>query len=167
MRRSSLGSAALIVLLALAGEAAAESLGEAELRLGYGLALSGSGEMTSARATPLTLSATGAVAIEEQPRVVAFGGMFVEAVDRATAGVTSGVRLTAGPLRISAGGTAVLAPHTLWGATASGGLCRHAAEHVELCGDLQVTAFLAGSDLADGHTVTQVQAVLGVVIDAF
>lgn len=170
MRRHRLGLVVLVALLAgpaLARPAAAESLAEAELRLGYGIAISGTGEMTTARATPLTLSATGAIAVEAQPRMMAFGGMVVETLDRATAGGTAGIRLEVGALRLSGGGVAMLAPGTMWGATASGGVCRRTAEHVELCGDLQLTAFLAGSDLAGGRVVTQAQGVLGIVIDAF
>lgn len=167
MPRRPLGLVSLLAVLALAAPAAAESLAEAELRFGYGISRAGTGEMTTTRATPLTLSATAAVAVAEQPRLVGFGGMVVETLDRTTAGATAGIRLKAGFLRFSGGGLAILAPETLWGATASGGVCRQAAERVELCGDLQLTAFLAGSDLANERVVTQAQAVLGIVIEAF
>jgi hypothetical protein len=51
--------------------------------------------------------------------------------------------------------------------TASGGLCHRVAGRVELCGDVELTSFVAGTDLAEGQTMTQVQAVLGVVVDVF
>ena len=157
----------VLALLALASPAAADPLSEAELRLGYGIAVAGSGAMTSARATPLTLTATGSIAIGELPPLAAFGGVVVETLDRSSAGATGGVRLTAGPLRLAGGGTAILAPRTMWGAMASGGVCRRVISRIELCGDVEITAFIAGTDLAPGRTVTQMQAVLGMVLDVF
>ncbi|MBC7978650.1 MAG: hypothetical protein H7138_27000, partial [Myxococcales bacterium] len=59
----------------------------------------------------------------------------------------------------------LVAPDSLLGATASGGLCRRQTRSIGLCGDLQVTAYFAGGDLAEGRTVTQIQLVLGAVFD--
>ncbi len=159
----------LVVLAVLAGaaSAAADPLWEAELRMGYGVALGGGGGMTSARPTPLTLAATAAVAVVEEPAISSFGGLTVETLDRNSVGVVFGVRLAprSSPVRLTAGGTWVFAPYTLWGATASGGLCRR-SRGIGVCGDVQLTSYLAGTDLAAGHTVTQVQLVLGIVFDA-
>lgn len=167
MPRRPLGLVSLLAVLAFAAPAAAESLAEAELRLGYANARVDTGAGLMPQNTPLTLSAISAVAVEERPQLVAFGGMVADTTDQATASATAGVRVEVGALRFSGGGLAILAPETLWGATASGGVCRHAAARVELCGDLQLTAFLAGSDLPDDRLVTQVQGVLGVVVKAF
>lgn len=141
-------------------------LWEAELRLGYGVALGGSGDMTSSRTSPLTITALGAVAIDADPPLSAFGGLVVETLDRNSVGGTAGVRLGLGPLRLAGGGTVLIAPDTLWGATASTGACRRVAKRLAACGDVVLTSFFAGGDLAPGHTVTQVQAVLGMVFDA-
>lgn len=159
-----------LTLAALAAPAIADPpqpLSEAELRLGYGVSLSGTRGMASARSTPLTLSATGSIASHDLPLLAAYGGVVLETLDRTSAGATAGLRLTAGPLRLGGGATSLLAPHTLWGASASGGVCRRFLPRMELCGDVELTAFFAGEALVAGHTMTQVQAVLGVVIDAF
>jgi hypothetical protein len=50
--------------------------------------------------------------------------------------------------------------------TASGGACKRMSRLLNLCGDAQLTAYFAGSDLADGRTVTQFQLVLGALFDA-
>jgi hypothetical protein len=72
------------------------------------------------------------------------------------------------PIRVSAGATYMFAPFTLWGATAAvGGCARGKFGQLGLCGDLEMTAFFAGTDLAEGRTVTQISAKLGVSFDAF
>jgi hypothetical protein len=162
MRR--LGSA--LLLLAAASPARADALAEAELRVGYGLAISGSGDALGRRASPLTVIALVAIALREDPPLAGFGGLVVETLDRSAIGATGGVRLALGRARFAGGGTAILAPATLWGATARGGACHAVASRVRACGDLELTAFFAGSDLAERRTITQVQAVLGVVFDA-
>lgn len=140
-----------------------------ELRLGKGVEMGGSGEMTTTRGTPLNVSAIVAIAINEQPWINAYGGMTAELVDRnavgAVAGVQVPVRGTA--LRLSAGGTYLFSPFTLWGASAAvGGCARGRFGQLRVCGDVEMTAFFAGTDLADGKMVTQVQARLGVAFDA-
>ncbi|MEO8698399.1 MAG: hypothetical protein ABI867_00110 [Kofleriaceae bacterium] len=164
--RSLLGLA--ILLSAGTAHADEPALWEAELRLGYGLAVGGGGGMTSTKSTPLSVTAIGAMAIQDEPRMAAYGGLTVETLDRNAVGAVAGVRLAPfdGKVRLSGGGTWIFAPYTLWGATASGGVCRR-SRGLGLCGDLQLTAYFAGTDLAEGHTVTQIQAVVGVVFDAF
>ena len=146
------------------------ALGEVEVRLGYGLSMGGgSGGMPSRRPTPLTITLTGAMAIRDEPRLLAYGGLVAEALDRNSIGAVAGVRLTRADskLRFSGGAAYIFAPFTLWGATASGGMCFLRKHGKALCGDLQVTAYFTGNDLAEAHTVTQVQGVLGMVFDAF
>jgi hypothetical protein len=148
--------------------AAADPLWQAELRAGYGLAVGGSGAAMSARPTPLTLAAIVAFAFNQDPPLAGYGGLVVETLDRNAVGTAFGVTLSpsGSRLRLSGGGTLLVAPYTLWGATASAGACAHATSRTRLCGDLQLTAYFAGSDLADGHTVTQLQLVAGLVFDA-
>lgn len=155
-----------VLVLMLMSPARADSLWEAELRLGYGVSLGGSGGMTSTRPTPLNVTAIGSVAVREEPRMYAYGGLVVETLDRNAVGAVAGVRLAPPDraIRLAAGGAWLFAPYSLWGVTASGGACRRGS--VAICGDVQLTAYFAGSDLAEGRTVTQVQAVLGIVFDA-
>jgi hypothetical protein len=158
----------LPLVFTIPASAAADPLADAELRIGYGVALAGRGEMTSARATPLTLAAIVAVRTTAQPPLAGYGGVVVETLDRTSVGATAGIRLApeGGRWRLAAGGVAVVAPATLWGPSAAGGVCTHAASLL-LCGDLQLTAFLGGSDLAEGQVVTHLQVVGAMVFDAF
>ncbi|MCW5805985.1 MAG: hypothetical protein KIT31_26710 [Deltaproteobacteria bacterium] len=139
---------------------------DAELRFGYGLAVGGGNGMTSARPSPLTITALGAIAINDEPRMSAIAGLVVEALDRNAIGATAGVRLSPSRhLRLSAGGTWVFSPYTLWGATGSAGTCGRFAG-VGLCMHAQLTTYFAGTDLAEGRTATQIQGVFGMVFDA-
>jgi hypothetical protein len=146
----------------------ATPLWQLELHAGYGLTLGGSGTQSRWRTTPLTVTAIAAVAVVDDPALAGYGGLVVETFDRNAAGAVFGVELHphGSRLHLAGGGTYMVAPYTLWGATASGGACFHTAPVVALCGDLQLTAFVGGSDLPDGVTATQVQLVLGMVFDA-
>lgn len=164
--------AALAALAAWIAPASAspadESLWQLEVRAGYGLALGGSGEAMSRRLTPLTLSADIAVAVMDEPRLAGYGGLVVETLDRNAAGAVFGVELHPhhSRLHLAGGGTWLVAPYTLYGPTATAGACFHASPGIGVCTDLQITAFIGGSDLPDGTTVTQAQLALGLVFDA-
>src|SRR5204863_6501627 len=103
-------------------------LWQAEIHAGYGLAVSGSGAAMSRRPTPLTITAVVAFAVEADPPLAGYAGLVVETLDRNAAGAVFGVKLSphGSHLHLARGGIAVLAPYTLWGATASGGACVHA-----------------------------------------
>jgi len=150
--------------------AAPESLPlwQAEVRAGYGVAMGGSGSRMSTRPTPLTLAAIASFAFNEEPLLYGYGGLLVETLDRNAVGAVFGVRFSpqGSRLRLSGGGTWMVAPATLFGATASGGACMRWKPRIGLCGDVQLTAFFAGSDLADGRAITQAQLVVGMVFDA-
>ena len=155
------------VVAALCGSARAESLWEAELRVGYGVAMgTENDEMVAKKTSPVTITAIGSMEVSDEPAVSTYGGLVVETVARNTFGVVGGVRLGVPglPVRLAAGGVWIYAPATRWGATASIGACR-VRKAFGLCGDLQLTAYVAGSAMAEGHTVTEVQAVLGLVFD--
>jgi hypothetical protein len=148
--------------------AAADPLWQAELRAGYGLALSGSGDQMSMRTTPLTVEAVASFAFNEAPPLAGYAGLVAETLDRNSVGTVFGVTLSpgGGPVRLSGGGIWIAAPFTLWGATASLGACLGATSHLRLCGDLRLTSYFAGSDLGDGRVVNQGQVVAGVAFDA-
>jgi hypothetical protein len=162
------GLLALAPLAARPAPAAADPLWQAEIHAGYGLALSGSSPQMSRRPTPLTITAIAAFAVNADPPLAGYGGLVVETLDRNAAGVVAGVELSprGSHLHLNGGGIALVAPYTLWGATASAGACMHAASKIRLCADLQLTAYVGGSDLGEGHSVTQGQLVGGVVFDA-
>lgn len=129
--------------------------------------MSGGGGMTTARTTPLTITAQGALLVRDEPQLAAFGGLVVETLDKSSVGAVAGMRLTGldRAVRLAGGATTIIAPYTLWGAVASGGACKR-NRGMGLCGDIQLTAYFAGTDLAAGRTVTHVQAVLSMVFDA-
>jgi len=155
------------LILALAAPVAAQPLWEAELRAGYGVAMGTETDMSSARhTTPLTLTALAAIAISDEPPVSVYGGITVETIARNTFGFAGGVKLQVPgmPLHLATGGVWVYAPATRWGATAAAGTCR-ANKALFLCGDVQLTTFVAGEAIDKGHTVTQIQLVFGLGFD--
>ncbi len=160
------------MLLVLTGVAGADPqpqsqppLWDAELRLGYGFEMIGGDNMTAAHSAPMTIEGIGAYAINDDPWLYGYGGFVIEAVDRNSIGGTAGLQLGAGTLRARLGGVYLFAPLSLYGMNASGGICHRMTASIKACGDLAITEYFAGKDLADGHAVTQVQLVLGMVID--
>lgn len=122
--------------------------------------------MVGARPSPLTIHATAAVATRVDPPLAVVGGLLVETLDRTGVGVTAGLQLSPGStVRLGLGGAALVAPYTLYGATAAIGACKP-LRGLALCGDLELTAYLAGNDLAEGRAVTQFQLVGAVRFDA-
>jgi hypothetical protein len=140
------------------------SLWEAELQLGYGVARRGSPEMAATTASPVTLTALGAVAISDDPPALAFGGLTVETLERSSVGMIAGARLepTSLPVRLRGGGVWMFAPLTLWGAQGSAGACLSGSKFA-VCGDLQLTAYFAGTGLPADETELQIQFALGFV----
>jgi len=141
-----------------------DALWQAELRLGWGYASRGTMDHVENGASPLSITALGAVAINQEPLVYAYGGVMAEVLQRSAVGATAGARLQLRdmPVRMGAGGVMMFAPATLWGAQASGGACKGKGT-LALCGDVQFTAYFAGTGLDNDKTELQVQLVLGVV----
>lgn len=156
---------ALALLAAASHTAAAEPLWDAELRLGYGFEMVGGDNMTSAHSAPMTLEGIGAYAFDDSPWLYGYGGFVVETVDRNSIGTTAGIQLASGNLRARVGGVYLFAPNSLYGLNASGGACRKLGTSLRGCADLDLTEYFAGKDLEQGHAVTQVQLVFGMVID--
>lgn len=155
------------ILAALTAPAAAQPLWEAELRIGYGVSMGKETDMSTAhRTTPLTLEATGAIAVSDEPAVSAYGGILVETVQHNSFGFVGGIKLRVPemPVRLSAGAIFAYAPATKWGVSASGGLCKERGA-LALCADLQLTNYFAGDAIDAGHTITEVQLVLGIGFD--
>jgi hypothetical protein len=150
------------------GRAAADPLWQAEVRAGYGIAMGGSGARMSTRPSPVTLAAIAAVATSVEPPLSGYGGLLVEALDRNSVGSVFGIKWTPhdSRLRLAGGGTWLIAPYMLFGATASVGACARWKPRIAVCGDIQLTAYFAGDDLADGRSVTQAQLAVGLVFDA-
>ena len=144
-----------------------DPLWQAEVFLGYGLAMSGSGTAMSKRPTPLTLSAVVGFAFNAEPPLFGYGGLVVELLDRSAIGGVFGIKYAprGSRMHLAGGGSVLLAPDSLLGATARGGMCRRQRPALGLCADVELTAYFAGGDLAPGRAVTQIQLVLGAVFD--
>ncbi len=150
----------------LASSAHAESLWEAELRLGYGISVGGGEGMPSTRGSPLTFSGTASVAFNEDPLLYGYGGILIETLDRSSVGAVAGVRVLVGKVRLAGGGVRIFKPYTLWGGVVSAGTCKRLSANMQGCGSAEVTAYFAGDDLPSGHTVMQAQLVMSMVFDA-
>jgi len=123
--------------------------------------------MPGVHGAPLTIAAIATVPTNVEPPLAAFGGLVIEALDRTAAGATAGMRLSPGEtFRFSLGGTWIASPYTLWGANVSGGACKRLGTGVSVCADVQLTTYIAGTDLPDHRAVTQIQLVGGVRFDA-
>jgi hypothetical protein len=158
---------AVLILAVLSAPAAAQPLWEAQLRAGYGVSMGKETEMSTAhRTTPLTLEATGAIAVADEPEVSVYGGILVETVQNNSFGFVGGIKLRVPemPVRLTAGAIFAYAPATKWGVSASGGMCKESGA-LALCADLQLTNYFAGDAIDEGHTVTEVQLVLGIGFD--
>jgi hypothetical protein len=157
----------LLILLALTGVAGADPpLWNAELRLGYGFeVIGGDDNMTAAHSAPMTLEGIAAYAFNDDPWLYGYGGFVVETLDRNSIGGVGGIQIASGPLRARVGGVYIFAPNSLYGLNVSGGVCRHLTKMIKGCGDLSLTEYFAGKDIVQGHAVTQVQLVFGMVID--
>ncbi len=161
--------AVLVPSIAIAGPAkkkseATEPLWEAEIELGYGMSKTTSAEMVPASVGPMSFAALAAVAINDEPHAYAVGGLVGEAIQRYGIGVTAGARLVVPgtPVRLTGTGVWMVAPDTLWGASAAAGACfGHGA--LGVCGDLQLTAYFAGTGLPKDELEMQVAFMIGFV----
>jgi hypothetical protein len=102
--------AVVLGILLISGAARAESLWEAELRLGYGVAVGGGQGMPTTRSSPLTFQGTASIAFDDDPLLYGYGGMIVETLNRSSVGAVAGVRLEVGKLRLSGGGVRIIEP---------------------------------------------------------
>ena len=141
---------------------------ELELRAGWGLSTGGGAGMSTTRRSPLTVAAGVAFAVRTHPATAAYARLVAEALDRSAIGAAAGLRVQpgAGPLRLGGGVSTLLFPYTALGAATSAGGCGRVGRGLAVCGDLEATFYVAGSDIPDGRTVVQVQLVAGVVFDA-
>lgn len=155
------------LVMVLGGSARAESLWEAEVRVGYGVATgSEKSDEAAKKTTPVTITAVGAMAISDDPKMSVFGGVTVETVQRNAFGFVGGLRfhVPGTPVHLDAGGVWIYAPETRWGALASVGACKERGKF-GFCADLELTSYVAGSAMESGHQVTEIQAVLGMAFD--
>jgi hypothetical protein len=135
-----------------------------ELRLGYGFEYVGGANETSAHSAPLTIEGLASYAFNDDPWLYGYGGFLIETLGRNSIGGIGGIQIASGSLRARLGGVGIVAPLSLYGMNASGGICKKLSKVIKGCGDLSITEYFAGKDLAEGHAVTQVQLVFGMVV---
>jgi hypothetical protein len=136
-----------------------------EVRLGYGFEYVGGANETSAHSAPLTIEGLASYAFNDDPWLYGYGGFLIETLGRNSIGGIGGVQIASGSLRARLGGVGIVAPLSLYGMNASGGICKKLSKVIKGCGDLSITEYFAGKDLAEGHAVTQVQLVFGMVVN--
>ncbi|CAN5895088.1 hypothetical protein BH11MYX2_BH11MYX2_23070 [soil metagenome] len=138
-------------------------LWQSELRIGYGMSRAGTMDGSSTGASPLSLTAIGAIAVSRDPNLYIYAGLTSEMLSRSFIGATAGGRIQMNdlPVRLGGGGVMMFAPTTLWGAQASGGACKGSGAFA-LCGDVQMTAYFGGTGLDNDKTEMQIQLVLGI-----
>jgi hypothetical protein len=139
-----------------------------EGRVGYGMAFGGGAGVSVERWSPITLSALVETAVWSDPWASIFAGVAVEGHGRGAAGAIGGLRVrpTRGQLRLSGGLAAMFFPETAFGPVASGGTCLPFGAAVNLCGDVEATMYVIGSDIPDQRVAGQIQLVVGVGFDA-
>ncbi|HEY4057417.1 MAG TPA: hypothetical protein VGM39_12455 [Kofleriaceae bacterium] len=138
-------------------------LWQGELRIGMGMSRAGTSDGSKMGTSPLSLTAIGAVAINQDPTMYVYAGLTSEMLSRSFIGATAGGRIQMNdlPVRFGGGGVMMFAPTTLWGAQASGGACKGKGAFA-LCGDVQMTAYFGGTGLDNDKTEMQIQFVLGI-----
>ncbi len=174
--RRALALAAILAAILCGGSRRAEADAEAtddppliavEGRVGYGMAFGGGAGVSVERWSPVTLSGLVETAVWSDPWASIFGGVAVEGHGRGAAGAIGGLRLrpTRGQLRLSGGLAAMFFPETAFGPMASGGTCWGLGA-MNLCGDVEATMYVIGSDIPDQRVAGQIQLVVGVGFDA-
>ena len=174
--RRALALAAILAAILCGGSRRAEADADAtddppliavEGRVGYGMAFGGGAGVSVERWSPVTLSGLVETAVWSYPWASIFGGVAVEGHGRGAAGAIGGLRLrpTRGQLRLSGGLAAMFFPETAFGPMASGGTCWGLGA-MNLCGDVEATMYVIGSDIPDQRVAGQIQLVVGVGFDA-
>jgi hypothetical protein len=136
---------------------------QGELRIGIGMSRAGTTDGSKMGTSPLSVTAIGAMAISEDPKLYVYGGMTSEMLKRSFVGAVAGgrIQMNNSSVRLGGGGVMMFAPTTLWGAQASGGACRGKGSFA-LCGDVQMTTYFGGTGLDNDKTELQIQFVLGI-----
>lgn len=139
-----------------------------EGRVGYGMAFGGGAGVSVERWSPVTLSGLVETAVWSDPWASIFAGVAVEGHGRGAAGAIGGLRVrpTRTQLRLSGGLAAMFFPETAAGPMASGGTCWSLGAALNLCGDVEATMYVIGSDIPDHRVAGQIQLVVGVGFDA-
>ncbi|HTE55987.1 MAG TPA: hypothetical protein VK698_34275 [Kofleriaceae bacterium] len=140
-----------------------------EGRIGYGMAFGGGAGVSVERWSPVTFSALVDHAVVTDPWTSVFVGVAVEGHGRGAAGAIAGLRVrpTSSQLRLAGGGALMVFPATAFGPLASVGTCIAMATALDVCGDLEATVFVVGSDIPDERIAGQIQLVIGVGFDAW
>lgn len=153
----------LLLVPTIAVAEPAHPLWEAELQVGYGITKHTDEGMSHSAVGPMSFAALASIAINEEPRAYAVGGLVGETLERDAIGVTAGARLVVPntPVRVTGAGVWMVAPKTLWGASAAAGACWGQGT-LALCADVQMTAYVAGTALPKDELELQFAFVIGV-----
>src|SRR5688572_3612115 len=143
----------------------AEPMGVVELRGGGGMSIGGGAGEASLKIAPVYAGAYVSVATIAQPWTWIRGGVFIETRDRSAVGAQVGPRIALGRWVTGASATAVIAPFTLYGASAQ--LARRFGKNTAIVPGLDFNVFPFGSDLPEGKVVSELLLTVGVEINAW
>jgi hypothetical protein len=162
--RAGMRALALVLLAAPTAAARADEppILRLELRLAAGAVVD---HQAALRMLPFSVGAAAEHAFMAQPWTSVWGDVFIEGPDHLVGGVGGGLRVRAagGAVRLSGGGTALVGPDLMAGATVMLGGC-FASETPGLCVDVEGSLFFVGGGVPDGGA-GQLKLVLGMGFD--
>lgn len=160
--------AIVVVLSSLSATASADPLAlvAVEGRMGAGIAMGGGQGGSTLKRAPFRAGALLERAILDMPWTSVTAGLIVETGDRMSVAGQVGLRVaTETGVRVGAHLTGLIEPFSLYGGGASLGRCVRTLERTSLCLDVELSVFVAGSDLPDQRVAGQLQVVIGARFD--
>lgn len=158
----------IVALCAVTSVAHAQPLFAVETRMGGG-AMIGSGRGESVfRPSRMTLGVLAEVALRQDPWVTGYGELLMEALHTVGLGLRAGARIypKMPSIRVTLGAAAIVAPSTLWGASAAVGYCYRTKKRFRTCFDVDAIFYFAGNDLPKQRMATQLQGQISMGFDA-
>ncbi len=166
-RATALASLAIAAALGAPREAAAQDYAfAAAVSVAEGVEGGGRGHAAGVRRAPFLLRIGGEAQLPELPKSIFEVGLLFTFEPSASFGADFRyAHLFGKHLSLDIGGEAVIAPSTLFGATAGAEALFPLRKHVDLFAGPSVTAFFFGNDLPEGNVVFQGLFHLGIHVD--
>jgi hypothetical protein len=170
-RRATIAALAIAITIAItlgiSREAAAQDYAfAAAVSVAEGVEGGGRGYAAGVRRAPFELRIGGEAQLPELPKSIFEVGLLFTFEPAASFGADFRyAHLFGKHLSLHAGGVAIIAPSTLFGATAGAEALFPLRRHVDLFAGPSVTAFFFGNDLPDGNVVFQGLFHLGIHVD--
>lgn len=138
---------------------------EGAASVGTGLSFGAGAGETAMKQSPIYVDVDIIYANDEQPGLEYVVGFQAEFQGRVSAGIVPQVRLSNAPRIVTVygilGAPIVVAPFTLFGVEAGGGLLWRVTKRFGIFGEVVLDLFIFGSDLPNKSTLTQIDANFG------